>query len=139
MRGLLDLRGHQARRRCSAEQGSSIVETVVVFPVFMIVVLLAVQGALWAHAEALVQAAASQGDRSAQAPGAPPGAGDTTVRGFLQAAGQEVSEVDVVSTVTTDDVVEVTVRADAESLLPWPSLPVSASATGPIQEFRESG
>ena len=62
------------------DEGSSVVEAVIVVPVVMLLLLVAVQFALWMHATQVVQLAASEGDRSARSLGGGPVAGVTTAR-----------------------------------------------------------
>ena len=115
------------------------VEAVVILPAFMVVVLLAVQGAIWAYGGTLVQAAASQGDQAARSAGAPAYAGTQAAAAFLQGnAKQLVTSVVATSSIQSGDVVEVRVSANAESIIPWVHLPVTGIAAGPRQEFRQS-
>lgn len=116
------------------------VETVVIVPVAMVVILVLVQVALWAHAAQVVQAAAAQGDQVARAYGSSPTAGDAAARSFLERlGGGVVTGAQVTSTVTPAGVAEVRVAGRASSILPFFSLPVSAQSTGPVQAYRASG
>ena len=120
------------------------VEAVVVVPVAMLLVLVAVQMALWAHAAAVVQAAAAQGDQAARAYGSSIGsdlsAGVSSARAFLhnERSGVVVGPT-VVASLLPADVAEIRVEGHAEPILPWLSLPVSATRVGPVQEFRQTG
>jgi hypothetical protein len=117
-----------------------VVESVVIIPVAMLVVLLAVQVCLWAHAATLVQGAASAGEQAATAFGGSPVQGQIEAREELTAtASQVVVNPSVQAQVTTGGVVEVKVSGTTEAILPWLRLPVSATRTGLRQEFRESG
>jgi hypothetical protein len=117
-----------------------VVESVVIVPVAMMVVLLVVQVCLWAHAATLVQGAATTGEQAATASGGSPTAGQIEARAELTAtASQVVVDPSVQARVITGGVVEVKVSGTTESIIPWLRLPVSATRTGLSQEFRESG
>lgn len=117
-----------------------VVESAVIVPVAMLVVLLAVQVCLWAYSATLVQGAASTGEQAATAFGGSPAQGQITAREELTAtASQVVVNPSVHVQVTTEGAVEVTVSGTTEAIIPWLRLPVSATRTGLRQEFRESG
>jgi len=116
------------------------VESVVLIPVAMVVVFLAVQMCLWAHAATLVQNAADAGEQVATGVGSSPAAGAAEARTTLAATGgQVVVDPQIRAEVLSGDVTDVTVSGNAESIIPWLRLPVSATRVGSDQEFRESG
>ena len=122
------------------EAGSVAVEAVVIVPIAMIVVLFAVQACLWAHAATLVQGAATAGDEAACALGGTPTAGVLEARTVLGAtASKVVTDPSVQAQELTGGMVEMKVSGNAEAILPWLHLPVSATRVGTSQEFRESG
>jgi TadE-like protein len=124
----------------SADRGSATVETAVIVPVAMVVVMLVVQMCLWAHAGTLVQGAANVGDQAATSLGGSPATGVVEARQELIATGREVVTAPSVQVQQlSGGQVEVTVSGDAESIIPWLHLPVSATRIGVSQEFRESG
>ncbi|HLX89309.1 MAG TPA: TadE/TadG family type IV pilus assembly protein [Acidimicrobiales bacterium] len=113
------------------------IEAVIVVPMAMVMVLLAVQACLWAHAAAIVQGAAAQGDQAACDLGGSIPGGIDQARQFM--AGSESSLVAnpvVTSSVPVAGEVEIDVRGTAESILPWLHLTVSARRRGVVQEFR---
>jgi hypothetical protein len=118
------------------ERGSATVEAVLVIPVLMVLLLLAVQFALWAHASQVVHTAASEGDASARSYGGGSQLGEARARDVLRASQSNVLGPAVQVTVLPGDEVKVTVRARAVSILPGIQLPVSATVAGSIQEFR---
>jgi hypothetical protein len=124
----------------SADSGSVAVETVVLVPVAMVVVMLVVQMCLWAHAGTLVQGAANVGEQAATTLGGSPATGVVEARLALKATG---SEVVMAPSIQAQELpggqVEVTVSGESESIIPWLHLPVSATRIGLSQEFRESG
>jgi Flp pilus assembly protein TadG len=116
-----------------------VVEAVLVIPVLMLVLLVVVQFALWAHAAQVVQLAASEGDRVARTADSSAGAGQCRALAVLAASGSGVSSAGATASVLPGDQIEITVTARAVAVLPWLDLPVSAKEVGPIQEFRTSG
>lgn len=117
-----------------------VVESVVIIPVAMLIVLLAVQMCLWAHAATLVQGAATAGEQAATVLGGSPATGQTVARQELTAtASQVVVDPTVQVQVMAGGVVEVTVSGTTEAIIPWLRLPVSATRSGLSQEFRASG
>ena len=127
-----------ASRRLRGDRGSAVVEAVLVIPVLMLLLLIVVQFALWSHAAQVAQLAASAGDRTARSVGGGPGPPPGRARSVLDGPGSDVISSNVTSEVLPGDLVEMTVTAKAESILPGLSLPVSAKLVGPIQEFRGS-
>jgi len=121
------------------QAGSAAVEAVVVVPVFMVAVLVALQLAIWAHAEHVVEAAAARGDAVAQELGSTPGAGREAAVEMLEVSGKNLVGRTVVSETLAGDQAVVAVQGNAQSILPWLDLPVSATSIGPLQEFRTSG
>jgi hypothetical protein len=127
-------------RAHSGESGSVVVEAAVIVPVAMLIVLLAVQVCLWAHASTLVQGAATAGEQAATVFGGSPAAGQTAARQELTAtASQVVMDPTVQAQATPGGVVQVKVSGTAEAIIPWLKLPVSATRSGLSQEFRTSG
>ena len=115
------------------------VEAVLVVPVAMLVVLFAVQACLWAHAAALVQTAAAEGDQAACDSGGSVQTGVDRARQFLAAtASSSVVDPSVSGSEPEDGQVEVDVSGTAESVLPWLHLTVSAVRRGAVQQFRSS-
>jgi len=121
-----------------SEAGSSVIETVVVVPVVMLLLLVAVQLALWAHAAQVVQLAASEGDRTARSIGGGPAAGVAAARTVVDGPGSDVSSSAVDTSVLPGDTESMRVTGTALSVLPGVSFRVSATAVGPIQQFRGS-
>jgi len=122
------------------ESGSAVVESIVLVPVAMMLVLLVVQVCLWAHAATLVQAAATVGEQAATTLGGSPTSGQIQAQAQLRATASEVViDPSVQIQATAGGVVEVRVSGEAESIVPWLRLPVSATRVGLTQEFRQSG
>jgi Flp pilus assembly protein TadG len=107
-----------------------------VVPVLMVVVLIVVQCALWAHAAQVVQVAASTGDRTARSVGGGTAAGFRQAEAVTHGPGSDLTSSTVVITVLPGDVVRTEVTGTADSILPGFTLPVSSVEVGPLQEFR---
>ena len=114
------------------------VEAVFVIPVLMLVLLVIVQFCLWMHASQVAQLAASEGDRVARSYGGGAAAGTASAQGVLRGPGSNVtgSSVTVAMLPGNSEVLRVT--GQATSVFPGLSFTVSASANGPIQQFRGS-
>jgi TadE-like protein len=129
-----------ARARRFDETGSTVVEAAILIPAAMLVVLLAVQACLWAHAATLVQNAAAQGEEAATVMGGSMGAGTTQADAFLKSsASGVVTDPAIETTVLPGDLLRLQVTGSAESIIPGIRFPVSAMRVGVIQEFRRSG
>ncbi len=111
-------------------------EAVIVVPVVMLLLLVAVQFALWMHAAQVVQLAASEGDRSARSINGGPAAGTASARAVVDGPGSDVTSSAVTVSVLPGDSEWLQVSGRATSVVPGLSFSVSASAIGPIQEFR---
>jgi Flp pilus assembly protein TadG len=130
--------GRTFASRRGVEDGSTVIEAVLVIPVLMLLLLLVVQFALWSHAAQVAQLAASTGDRTARAVGGGPAQGVDRAQSILTGPGSDVTSSNVTYSILPGDMVEITVTGSAESILPGLSLPVSAKLVGPVQEFRSS-
>ena len=120
------------------DEGTSVVEAVLVVPVVMVLLLVAVQFALWMHASQVVQLAASEGDRSARSIGGGPAVGVATAQQVVTGPGSDVLTPSISTAVLPGDAELLRVSGSAVSVLPGLSFAVSASAVGPIQQFRSS-
>jgi Flp pilus assembly protein TadG len=113
---------------------------VIVLPVMMIVILLAIQAALWVEAAEVVQAAASAGSETAAGSGGSTASGMAAAQSYLALHGGELIVRPSVHVGTSaGEVVEVRVDASAISIIPFLDLKVSADRSEPVQEFRQSG
>lgn len=108
----------------------------IILPVLMLLLLVLVQMALWAHAAQVVRLAASEGARAAVSVGGGPDAGVSRAEVVLQSSGADVQSPGAQARVLPADQVSVTVSGRAPSVLPFVSLPVSATQVGSIQRFR---
>ena len=126
------------RARCAAlrrrpEQGSSVVEWVLLTPIMLLLIFTIIQFALVWHAEQVAQAPASQALSAARIQGGTQGAGQREAQHILdQLAGGTLPtrQITVTRTATT---ASVTVTGTAESILPFFTLHVHAEAAGPVE------
>ena len=128
--------GHSGRVR--SDKGSSVVEGVIVVPVLMLILLVIVQFCLWMHASQVAQLAASEGDRVARSYGGGPAAGAASAQAVLHGPGSNVTSSSVTVAMLPGNSEVLRVTGQATSVLPGMSFTVSASAIGPIQQFRGS-
>jgi hypothetical protein len=126
------------RDRVLDDQASMLVEAMVVVPVLMLLVVLLVQFALWAHSAQIVQLAASEGDRVTRDFGGGPQVGEARANSILRGAGSDLSSSNVVVVIDPGGMARVTVTGTSVSILPGIATPVSSVQIGPIQEFRAS-
>ena len=132
--------GHRGgtHRQSRTDEGSSVVEAVLVVPVLMLVLMVIVQFCLWMHATQVAQTAASVGDQVARSVGGGPAAGVASARSVLSGTGSDVTGSTVVVSVLPGESEWLQVTGRAVSVVPGLSFAVSASAIGPIQQFRGS-
>jgi TadE-like protein len=118
------------------DAGSVTVEAVLLVPAMMLIFLVIIQFALWAHAAQVTQLAASDGDRVARSQ-----FGGTTagIAAAQSVAGPGLATTQVSANLLSGDVIRISVSGSAISIIPGLSFPVSAAQAGPIQEFRQSG
>lgn len=119
--------------RASDETGQ--VELVIVFPVAMLLVLLVVQGALWFLGREVATDAAADGARAAAVVGGTDTSGNEAALTDLRQLGGPTLQGTSVSSTRSAGTVTVTIRGKTESILPGLSLPVSASASEPVERF----
>ncbi len=130
-----DTRRAARRARVVTPGEDGVAEFVIVVPVFLTLIFLAVQFALWGLAAHAVEAAAAQGGEAARLYGSSPGAGATEARQLLGGLGGGlVRNVAVTETATAGDVT-VRVTGDALTILPVVTLSVSGTSTGPVETY----
>jgi hypothetical protein len=131
-------RGSRSGCRRRNDRGSTVVEAVLIIPVAMLLLLIIVQFALWAHAAQATHAAAFDGDRMALTQGGGTMAAINQAELVLHAAGSDLQSSNVVVTLLPGDQEQVSVTGRATSILPGLDLPVSSVEVGPVQEFRSA-
>jgi Flp pilus assembly protein TadG len=122
-----------ARGRVGDEAGVVATQLAVLMPALLLLVMLAVQFGLWAHASQLARAAADHAAHTAALPDATAAAGHTAAGGLLAQAGN-LTAVEV--TVKRGPAVAVaTVTGTAPQVVPGLRWRVSASAAAPVERF----
>lgn len=119
-----------------SERGSASTEAVLLTPVLLFLVMLVVQFGLWYHAQHVVQAAAREGVRAARMDASSASAGRSRAVSFLATAGPTIVRQPVVSATRDAEVAVVSVSGHAVNVVPGFSLPVSSTATSPVERFR---
>ena len=118
-----------------AQRGSVSTELVIVTPVLLLLVMVVVQFALWEHAQHIAEAAAQRGAETARVENGSDAQGAATARAAVTELGGSLLVDATVSVVRNGDIVTATVSGSAEGLVPFLSLPVRATAVGPVEHF----
>jgi hypothetical protein len=122
------------------DAGSETVEIVVVLPALLLLVVFAMQVAMWALAAHAVALGAAEGGAEARSALGSRAAAVATVRSDIESiAGPIVGVPDVHVNDLPDDFVEISVTGQVPSVVPGVHLTVFARSAGPVQEFRASG
>jgi Flp pilus assembly protein TadG len=122
------------------DRGSSTVEIVVILPLLMLLLTVGLQFALWALASNALSDSVGQGGAALRADGGNATAARTTVSQELQALASGLVLRPTVSVqALPDSFASLSVSGALPSLIPGEHLTVSASSTGPEQQFRADG
>jgi Flp pilus assembly protein TadG len=119
-----------------AEDGSSTVEVVIVFPLLILTLMLVFQFAFWYHARHVALAAAEEGARAARVDTGTAEAGAARAERFLGDLGPSVMVNPKVSASRTLDVARVEVSGQARNVVPGLRLPIREVSQGPVERFR---
>jgi hypothetical protein len=104
-------------------------------PILMVMLFTVLQVALWWHGQSVAVAAAQHGLDAARVPGGTAAAGESTVDQFVgQVGGFEVTQVQVERSAVE---VQVTVRGQVASLVPFLEVRVGATLQGPVERVVE--
>lgn len=127
-----------SRLKGAGEKGSVSAELAVATPLLLLMLLAIVQFALWSHATHIAQAAAAQGLSALRAEDGTRASGCSTAGSVLDqltATGRGPLLVTAVSCTRTADTASVEIDGRAAPVVPLVSLPVHATATGPVERF----
>jgi Flp pilus assembly protein TadG len=119
-----------------AEDGSSTVEVVIVFPLLILTLMLVFQFAFWYHARHVALAAAEEGARAARVDTGTAAAGAARAERFVRDLGSSVIVNPKVSASRNLDVARVEVSGQARNVVPGLRLPSRQAFQGPIERFR---
>ncbi len=116
-------------------RGSVSAETAVVLPAVLLLILLIVQTAFYAHARNLTQSAADEGLRAARLRTGSAAAGQSAAARFLAATAGTLLTGTAVSSSRGPATATITVEANAVAVVPFLHLSVHGTATGPVERF----
>ena len=105
----------------------------------MLLVLVVVQVALWQHAEHIAEAAAQRGAQTARLEGGTDSEGAAAAQSATAQLGANLILGPRVSVSRAAGTVHVEVSGSAEAAVPFLSLPVQATADGPVERFTPPG
>jgi len=110
---------------------------VIAVPLLMLLILLIVQFAIWAHASAVAQATAEEALAAARVQGGSAATGQQRAAQVLGQIGSAVLIHPQVSVTRTGATATVQITGTAEEVLPVPGLsfPVHITVTGPVERF----
>ena len=138
------MRGSRALRRQllladgaddAREQGSSLVEFVIVFPALLLCVMMTVDFGIWMHARHLVHAAADDGLTRAQQLDATASDGKVESQAQLAYLGGRMLTGSSVTATRDATTARVTIDATAVSVVPGLVLHIHETVAGPVERF----
>jgi len=118
------------RRR---DRGAASVELVLATPLLMVLLMAAVQFAIWQHAAHMARAAANEGLQTARAYGSSAAAGKADTTTILASLSGNVLHHPQVTASRNTTTASVTVTGRASSVIPGLSLPVTITVTAPVE------
>jgi Flp pilus assembly protein TadG len=121
--------------------GAASAEMVIATPLLMLIILLAVQFGIWAHATHIAQATAAEALAAARVRGGTDAAGRQRAQQVLTQIGSPVLASPDIAISRTAAAVTVHITGTAERVLPLPgvALPVAVTVTGPIERLTPVG
>jgi Flp pilus assembly protein TadG len=115
------------------DEGAASVELVLATPLLMVLLMAAVQFAIWQHAAHMARAAANEGVQTARAYGSSADAGKADTTTILTSLSSNVLKDPQVSASRTTTTASVTVAGRATPVIPGLSLPVTVTVTAPVE------
>ena len=124
-------------RRWRGDRGAGSAEIVIAVPLLMLLILLIVQFAIWAHASSVAQATAEEALAAARVQGGSAAAGQQRAAQVLGQIGSSVLIHPHITVTRTGATATVQITGTAEEVLPVPGLsfPVHITVTGPVERF----
>ncbi|NKQ55575.1 pilus assembly protein TadE [Amycolatopsis sp. K13G38] len=123
------------RRLRRDEQGSVTAELVLAVPALLLLLLVIAQFAVWAHAQHIAQAAASQALSAARVQGGSNAGGHTQADSVLTQLGNGPLRNPQAAVVRGPEQSTVDISGEAATVVPFLHLPVRARAAGPTERF----
>lgn len=130
-----------AATRLRDERGSSTVEAVILFPVFLLLIFAAVQAGVFFYGRSAALAAAQQGLQAGRVENGTTSAATDAAQRFIHSRGSGGALLNNV-TITpsrTVDTTTVTVSGTVPSLIPGATFTVTQSASGTVERITTSG
>lgn len=120
------------RRR---DRGAASVELVLATPLLGLLLMAAVQFALWQHASHMAQAAANEGVQIARAYGSSAAAGRSDTEALLADLSGGVLTGTSVSASRSATTATITITGHAEAVIPGLSFPIKVTVTAPVERI----
>jgi Flp pilus assembly protein TadG len=120
------------RRR---DRGAASVELVLATPLLGLLLMAAVQFALWQHASHMAQAAANEGVQIARAYGSSAAAGRSDTEALLADLSGGVLSGTSVSASRSATTATITITGRAEAVIPGLSFPIKVTVTAPVERI----
>jgi Flp pilus assembly protein TadG len=132
-------RGPGLRRLARRDDGALVLTYVIIVPVFMLVIMVIIQGALWYLAREAALSAARQGVDAARLPGAAPGAGTQAALAFARtdASGYLLgpSAASSASAGNATTTIQITVTGHVPTFVPGLVINISQAVQAPVEKF----
>jgi Flp pilus assembly protein TadG len=130
-----------AGRGWRSDEGAGAAELVIAVPLLMLLILLIVQFAVWAHASSVAQATAEEALAAARVQGGSAAAGQQRAQQVLAQIGGAVLPDPHITVTRSAVTATVEITGTAERVLPVPglALPVTVTVTGPVERFVPAG
>lgn len=117
------------------ERGAATTELVIATPLFLMLLMLIVQFALWQHANHVAESAAQEGARAARLDGGTISEGQATAQSFIDQLGRSVITSPQITATQNAQVVRVEVLGTAENVVPFLQLPVKGTSESSREVF----
>ena len=124
-----------SRGSTSGDRGALTLSLVIIFPLFLLTLMVITQAAIWYLAGQAAQAAARQGADIGRFEHAPPGAGAAAALHFATTVAGSYLHDPAASETVSNQTVQITVTGAIPSLVPGMVIRVSKTAQGPIERF----
>jgi Flp pilus assembly protein TadG len=121
------------RPRFGDQRGNAVLQTAILAPAMLALAAAIIQGGLWFHARDVAIAAAEEGARISAAQDGTSVAGRAAAVSFASRTGSGFFEVGSVEATRGATSTTVVVTGESTVLLPWLHLPISQSATLPVE------
>jgi hypothetical protein len=118
------------------DTGSFSLELAALFPVFLLLILVIVQAALYFFARSVASSAAQQGADTARLQGNTPADGASTATAFVTGQGGGIlDDVAVTNSGSSATQVSITVTGHALTIIPGVTFTIQQSATAPVERY----